>query len=282
LVIGGTGMLGKPVVEQLIRDGRSVRLLARSPLKAKALFGETVEIVAGDYEDMPSLLLATQGCAGVHISIKGGPKAVDFERADHLGVQQIAKAAKQNGVPRVSLISAYAVSKEKADTPESIAKLRGEAALKESGLPTTILRCSWVMESLPLFVQGSSISLIGSQKHPLHWVAADDLARMVARCFADDATLNKELSIYGPEAWTMEQAMEVYRDLAAPGMKISKYSCRMLGLMGAVTFNEEWKGMATLMEHYERWGEDGSSEEANRLLGAPKITLRQWCERHRG
>jgi hypothetical protein len=54
----------------------------------------------------------------------------------------------------------------------------------------------------------------------------------------------------------------------------------MLAILGALTFNTEWKGMAVLMKHYENWGEDGSPEEANVLLGAPTMTLKEWCERN--
>jgi uncharacterized protein YbjT (DUF2867 family) len=274
LVIGGTGMLGKPVAQKLKADGFTVRILARNIEKAKAALGEGYEFVKGDYEDAASLKSAMQGCDGVHVSIKGGPSEADFERADHLGVKRIAEIAKAVGVGRVTLISAYAVSEEKADTPESRSKVRGEAALVSSGVAYTIFRCSWFMETLPLFVQGKSISLIGNQIHPLHWIAAEDYARMVSASYQSDAALNKELYIFGPEAFTMGDAMKMYAEHAA--LKVAPVSTKMLALMGTLTFNAEWKGMATLMGHYDRWGEDGSPEEANRLLGAPQVTLREW------
>lgn len=277
LVIGGTGMLGKPVAQQLKADGFNVRVLARSVEKAKAILGDGYEIVKGDFEDSVSLNSAMQGCNGVHISIKGGPKDSDFQRVEHQGVWRIAGVAKTAGVKRITLISAYAVSQEKADTPESRSKLRGEAALKSSGVQYTIFRCSWFMESLPLFVQGKSMSLIGNQIHPLHWIAAEDYARMVSKSYQIDETLNKELYIFGPEAYTMGEAMKIYAEIAAPDVKVSPISTKMLSILGALSFNSEWKSMATLMGHYERHGEDGSPEEANRLLGAPKTTLKEWC-----
>jgi len=33
-----------------------------------------------------------------------------------------------------------------------------------------------------------------------------------------------------------------------------------------------------LMKHYEKWGEDGSPDEANRLLGKARVTLKEWCK----
>ena len=277
LVIGGTGMLGKPVAQQLKADGFNVRLLVRNPEKAKKIFGDGYELIQGDVDNVASLSAALTGVDGVHISLKGGPTEADFERMDHFAVRDISKIAKEKNVGRVTLISAYAVSEEKADTPESRSKVRGEAALKSSGVPYTIFRASWFMETLPLFVQGKSISLIGKQIHPLHWIAAEDYARMVSKSYQTEETLNKELYIFGPEAYTMGEAMKIYADHA--GVKVSPMSTQMLAVLGTLTFNTEWKGMAVLMKHYENWGEDGSPEEANRLLGAPQVTLREWLAR---
>jgi len=179
----------------------------------------------------------------------------------------------------VTLISAYAVSLEKADTPESRSKVKGEAALKSSGVPYTIFRASWFMETLPQFVQGKNILLIGKQVHPLHWIAAEDYASIVSKSYQTDETLNKELYIFGPEAYTMGEAMGIYAKHA--GVTVSPISTKMLAVLGLLTFNTEWKSMATLMGHYERHGEDGSPDEANRLLGAPKITLKEWCEKNK-
>ncbi len=279
LIIGGTGMLGKPVAQQLKADGFKVRLLARNVEKAQKLLGADYEIIKGDVDNPASLRAALTGADGVHISLKGGPSEADFDRMDHIATRDIAQAAKELGVGRVTLISAYAVSEEKADTPESRSKVKGEAALKSSGVPYTIFRASWFMETLPLFVQGKSISLIGNQIHPLHWIAAEDYARMVSKSYQTDDTLNKELYIFGPEAYTMGEAMKIYAEYA--GVKVAPISTKMLSILGALSFNTEWKSMSTLMGHYERHGEDGSAEEANRLLGAPKTTLKEWCQKNR-
>ena len=277
LVVGGTGMLGKPVAQQLKADGFNVRLLARNPEKAQKLLGDGFEIVKGDVDNTAALREAMTGVDGVHISLKGGPTEADFDRMVHIATRNIAQAAKELGLGRVTILSAYAVSEEKADTPESRSKLKGEAALKSSSVPYTIFRASWFMETLPMFVQGKSISLIGNQIHPLHWIAAEDYARMVSKSYQTDETLNKELYIFGPEAYTMGEAMKIYAEYA--GVKVAPMSTRILAVLGALTFNTEWKGMAVLMKHYENWGEDGSPDEANHLLGAPATTLKEWCNK---
>ena len=279
LVIGGTGMLGKPVAQQLKADGFKVRLLARNPEKAQKLLGDGYEISKGDIDDRDSLRVALTGVDGVHISLKGGPKEADFDRMEHIATRDIAQAAKEIGVGRVTILSSYAISEEKADTPESRSKFKGEQALKASGVPYTIFRATWFMESLPLFVQGKQISLIGNQIHPLHWIAAQDYAQMVSKSYQTTETLNKELYIFGPEAYTMGEAMKIYIETAATDLKLSPISTKMMSVLGMLSFNTEWKSIATLMGHYERYGEDGTPDEANGLLGTPRTTLKEWCEK---
>lgn len=250
LVIGATGMLGKPVAKQLLKDGFHVRVLARNPQKAQQILGDGFDVHAGDVANSISLRAALKDVDGVHISLKGGPSEADFERMDHHATRDIAQLAKESGTPRITLLSAYAVHPEKADTPESRAKSRGEQALKASGVPYIIFRASWFMETLPLFVQGKTISLIGNQIHPLHWIAAEDYARMVSQSYKNDNALNKELYIFGPEAYTMGDAMKTYAESAS--VKVAPISTTMLSVLGTFTFNTEWKSMAVLMKHYER------------------------------
>lgn len=76
----------------------------------------------------------------------------------------------------------------------------------------------------------------------------------------------------------MGEAMGIYADCA--GVNVAPISTTVLSMMGRLTFNAEWRGMAILMKHYEERGEAGSPEEANRLLGAPKTTLVEWCRRY--
>ncbi|MBT8246953.1 MAG: NAD(P)H-binding protein, partial [Acidimicrobiia bacterium] len=69
LVIGATGMLGRPVVTRFIEAGHTVRILTRSAEKAKAMFGDTVEIAEGSATDIGDVRSAMAGCDAVHINL---------------------------------------------------------------------------------------------------------------------------------------------------------------------------------------------------------------------
>jgi dihydroflavonol-4-reductase len=61
LVTGGTGFVGRAVVEELLAAGREVRVLARNP-DHPALVGLRVEVCVGDLRDAASLKRALTGC----------------------------------------------------------------------------------------------------------------------------------------------------------------------------------------------------------------------------
>jgi uncharacterized protein YbjT (DUF2867 family) len=276
LVIGGTGMLGAPVARRLAEDGFSVRILSRSPDKAARLFGAGFEHAAGDVDDPAALERAMAGCAGVHISLKGGPKPADFERVEHQGVKHIVQAAARAGVEQITHLSSYTTAAQNVDSAESAAKWAAEEAIRAGSVPAVIFRATWFMESLPLLVRGRLALMIGQQPLPLHWLAADDYARMVARSFRTPAALGKALYIYGPQAMPMRQALEVYVKSLDPSPAITVLPIGLLRWLGRLSFNHELRSLADLMAHLERIGEQGDPAEANALLGRPETTLDQW------
>ena len=62
LVTGGTGFLGRFIVDELLRNGEQVRILARNPAKVKVINGfEAVDIAEGDLLDASVLDKALEG-----------------------------------------------------------------------------------------------------------------------------------------------------------------------------------------------------------------------------
>src|SRR5436309_15072326 len=66
LVTGGTGFMGSAVVRALVRDGQSVRVLARPHSDPRNLANLDVEIVHGDITDPDSVRRAIDGCNHVY------------------------------------------------------------------------------------------------------------------------------------------------------------------------------------------------------------------------
>ncbi|NJD52866.1 MAG: NAD-dependent epimerase/dehydratase family protein [Candidatus Methanoperedens sp.] len=281
LVVGATGMLGEPVARQLQKDGYAVRVLARNPEKARAKLGESFEYFRGDVGDISSLEKALDGCFGVHINLRGGPKAEDFDRIEHRGTANIARVSATMGVQRISYLSGAAVFEENSWFPSIKAKLQAEAAIRESGVPYSVFCATHFMESLPLYIRGKRASVLGKQPHRLHWLAAGDYAKMVSKAFLLPEAMNKRFFIYGPEALTIPEALEKYCSIVHPGVKVSSVPIWLMSLIGKVSLNTELQFIAGLMRFFDRVGEGGNPEEASKLLCTPITTLERWSEKQR-
>jgi 2-alkyl-3-oxoalkanoate reductase len=99
LVTGGTGFLGRRLVDRLLAEGRSVVVLARRP--APDLLGQGVEFVAGAIEERTALERACTGVETVfHVAAKVGVWGPyeQFFRANVLGTRSLLEVARRAGV----------------------------------------------------------------------------------------------------------------------------------------------------------------------------------------
>lgn len=279
LVVGGTGMLGKPVVQRLLADGHAVRVTSRRPDAARAALGADVDVVAADVDDPPSIERALEGCAGVHVNLDGRGDW-DLERR---GGRCVARAAKKLGTARATLISGASACEANATFPMTRAKLDAEAAFVEQGVPHSAFRCTMFMETLPNFVKGGKLLLMGAQPNPWHWLAANDYARMVSLAHRTPEAAGKTLHLRGPEARTFEQAIELYGSICAPGMPLKRLPFWLLSLVALMPGRTELRNVGLpIMRYFSRVTEVGDPTEANALLGAPTTTLSQWCRARTG
>ncbi|MDO8543127.1 MAG: NAD-dependent epimerase/dehydratase family protein [Opitutaceae bacterium] len=101
LVTGGTGFLGRRLVEHLLADGRLVTVLARSP--APDLERRGVRFVRGSVDDHEAV---AQACTGVktvfHVAAKVGVWGAyaDYFRINVLGTRALLDACRKHGVRR--------------------------------------------------------------------------------------------------------------------------------------------------------------------------------------
>lgn len=147
LVAGATGGTGQHVVQQLLDQGYTVRALARDGDKARAMFGESVEVVVGDVTDPASLAPAFAGVSqvisAIGASAKAGPGSPEF--IDYGGNNNLVDAAVAANVQQFVLVSSMGVTHEthplnKIMGNVLIWKMKNEDYLRASGLNYTIVR----------------------------------------------------------------------------------------------------------------------------------------------
>lgn len=99
LVTGGTGFLGRRLVERLLAAGRPVTVLARRPDAALAARG--ARFVAASLDDAPAVAAACAGIGTVfHVAAKVGVwgRYDDFFRTNVLGTRALLEGARRHGV----------------------------------------------------------------------------------------------------------------------------------------------------------------------------------------
>ncbi|MBE2193597.1 MAG: NAD(P)H-binding protein [Anaerolinea sp.] len=281
LVVGASGMLGEPVARKLREDGYEVRLFVRDLARAQQRFGAGFEYILGEVSAEPTLQKALQGCTGVHISLQADSAAL-FDAVEHQGTARIAHLARELGVNRISYLSGALVSAQTALIPQQRAKYLAEQAIERSGVPYTIFKPTYFMESLPLNIQGKRAVIMGKSERPFRFVAAVDFASMVSRAFRTPEAANQRLFVYGPQAMTLREAMQTYCRIAAPHVQISVTPLSMMTLIDTLFMGGNLRPVIQLARLNQDWGEIGDATLTNQLLGASTTTLEQWCYQRTG
>ena len=273
LVIGASGLLAKPVIRHMDKAGFQLRLFSRSV--NQSMFDKEFEMVQGDVFNLNDLNKAMTGCDAVHISLSTANEA--------LAAKIITDSAMQKGIKLISTVSGCTVSEENRWFPMIENKYQAEQTIINSGIPYMIFRPTWFFESLDLMIRDGKAMLLGKQPNPSHWVAADDLARMVATAYGKPEAKNKIFFIFGPEQHLMKDLLEKYCKLRYPEIKkVSSVPIWMMKMIGLLTGNKELKGVASLFAYFEKVNELGNPDETNALLGKPITTFENWVQSKAG
>lgn len=148
LVVGATGGTGKEVVAQAVARGFSVRVLVRSESRAREVFGDSVQYVVGDVRDAATIDSAVAGATYV-VSALGSNTQNDPankpEFIDYGAIKALAEAARTSGVKQFVLVSSMGVTDKDHQLNKMFDniltwKLKGEDALRASGVPYTVVR----------------------------------------------------------------------------------------------------------------------------------------------
>ena len=194
---GATGQLGRIVVDKLKEkvEVQNIVALVRSSAKAADLGVETRE---ADYDKPETLDAALEGVDTL-LLISGSE--VGKRATQH---QNVIDAAKKNGVKRIvytSLLHADSTSISLATE-----HLATEAALKESGIPHTILRNGWYTENYAGSIPGALAggALIGSAGDgKISAASRKDYAEAAVVVLTSEGHESKVYELAGDEAFTL-------------------------------------------------------------------------------
>jgi uncharacterized protein YbjT (DUF2867 family) len=202
LVTGATGKTGSELVRMLSSRGCEFRVLARTPEKARALFGDGVEVVAGDLGRPDTLDGAMRGVDRLFLLSSPDPGAPALQ-------ESALAAAKRSDVRYVVKMSAVDAS---PDSPSRFLRLHGEMdrALAKSGLTCTVLHPHSFMQNTLGFAP--TISTQGVFYTPpaaaIPLVDVRDIAAVACAVLVENGHEDKTYTITGPERLTYAQIAE--------------------------------------------------------------------------
>jgi uncharacterized protein YbjT (DUF2867 family) len=204
MVLGATGDQGHPLLTRLRATGLTPVAALRN---RKALAGTEfadVETVSADLYDQQSMIAAAAGMDAIAAHL---PFVFDRDLARTLG-ENIAAAARANGVKMIAFNTSCHVEDHDIDSPAHDGRREIEAAIATSGARHVILEPKVFMDNMIRIWNKPSIVNHGIFAYPakpdlkISWICLDDVAAYMVEALAREDLPSGRYRIGGPEALT--------------------------------------------------------------------------------
>ncbi|MBY5592865.1 NmrA family NAD(P)-binding protein [Rhizobium leguminosarum] len=259
VLVGGSGKTGGRIIKRLEERGLTIRAASRSSARPF------------DWEDRSTWRCALEGASSAYVAFQ--PDLAVAWAAE--AIESLAKVAVECGLEHIVLLSGR--GEEGAQ--------RSEAALKASGINTTILRASWFCEN---FSEGAFLEQILSGRLQLPageisepFIDADDIADAAVAALTDPGHHNMTYELTGPRALTFREA--VAEIAAATGRPIEYEQVSMADFTGGLADAGLPQGLIDLLE--ELFGQVLDGRNSNviggvaEILGRPATDFSEYARR---
>src|SRR6266536_1438320 len=217
LVVGATGNLGGAVTRMLLAQGQPVRILVRPQSDYQPLAEAGAQVVLGDLKQPGSLDAACQGADTVittaNSAARGGEDTV--QTVDLEGNRNLIDAAKAAGIRQFIFVSVLGADPN-SPVPFIQAKGKTEDALRESGIPYTILAPNGYMEVMVAGIvgmpalMGQPVTIVGGGRRKHSFISASDVAAFMLAAIGNPSAINQKLLLGGPEPLSFRDAVAIY------------------------------------------------------------------------
>ncbi|WP_255601904.1 complex I NDUFA9 subunit family protein [Glacieibacterium megasporae] len=251
VVVGGSGFVGRYLVQELVKTGARVRVVVRTPENANFLkplggLGQ-IEIVGGNVTNAASMTAAfTHADAGVNLvgilDERSGQKFAGVQAEGAASVARAAAAANVTAFVQVSAIGADAGSKaEYAST-----KAAGEAAVTAALPHATIVRPSIVFGPEDQFI--NRFAAMASGPLPVVPIVAGDtrfqpvfvvdVAKAIVAALADPAAYGgKTFELGGPKVYAFRDIIAwIMREIRSTKSmaEVPAFAAKLMGRAGDI------------------------------------------------
>jgi (4-alkanoyl-5-oxo-2,5-dihydrofuran-3-yl)methyl phosphate reductase len=270
LITGATGDVGSKVVEQLLGRGVRPRIFVRNADKARARFGDRVDVLVGDLADEAALCAALQGADSLFL-VNSGPA---IPALDALA----ARAARAAGARHIVKLSSLDVEKSLAI---GAWHEEGEAAIRASRIGFTFVRPAGFMSNLLAWahsVKAEGVVRASTGDGRRAFIHSADIAAVGVEALVNAKYLGKELPITGPEAVSFAEVAEKIGAAIGRPVRFEAISDEEAGQR----FAASGEPVEVVKAHVALWraireGRVGRvTGEVERVLGRQPISLDTW------
>ncbi len=201
-VSGITGKVGGAAARQLLKEGKTVRALARDPRKAAEWSQQGVDIRQGDFNDAAALGGALEGVEGAFLMMPPfAAPTPDFSEAKAI-VPSFREALRQASPPRlVALSSIGSQQSSRLGTITSTYLL--EQGLSDLPFPTAFIRAGSFLENYLYALKstpstGRFDTFLTPANRPVPMVATEDIGNQIARLLVAGWTGRKIIELGSP------------------------------------------------------------------------------------
>lgn len=276
-----TGSIGQAVVEDLLKRGETVRVIARDPSRLASELRGRIEVVEGSHGDLEVVNRAFQGADSVFWLVPPDPKANSVQAAYVDFSRPACEAIRNHGVKRFVIVSALGRGWP-ADTGYVSASLAMDDLLMSTGVNCRVLTMPSFMDNLLRQVQaikgqGMFFSPIaGDKKAPT--CAVRDIASVATRWLRDSSwTGQASVPVLGPEDLSCNDMAQIMSEVLAKPVRYQQipFDAFKSRLTGFGMSEAMAQGMVAMMIAKN---EGMDNVEPRTPEGTTPTSFRQWCE----
>lgn len=206
-VTGGTGFVGRNLVNRLIENNHEVTVLTHRQ-SGDNLFNGKIHLVAGSIDKTHEIVPAFQGVSVVFhlVGIIAETKTKTFDKTVSQGTKNVIAACREADVKKIIYLSALGTSAD-AGSNYFRTKYEAEEAIKDSGLNWTMCRSSIIygigdgfLTLISKLIKLSPIvPIFGDGQYRMQPVYIDDLTKCLMESAENPEADRQTIDIGGPE-----------------------------------------------------------------------------------
>jgi uncharacterized protein YbjT (DUF2867 family) len=277
LVLGASGNIGRALVAELRRKRAPFAVGLHRPEEIDKAQASGLEVVAADYFDPASLVLACKGKEKVFFVSPASARLLEMET-------NVLRAAHRTGVTHLIKSSVWGADRD--DFIFARPHRESERQIEQSGIPYTFLRPNGFFQNLLSYATGIKqfgMIPIPDQDAAVSEVDVRDIGAAAAAVLTTEGHAGRAYPISGPEAITTAQKTQILSEVTGRRVRAQVLPAEQwVGLLSQFGVPEwQLRGIIDLQRYYSTGKASTVVPTIQELTGTPARSFRSFVEEYR-